>query len=356
MNDVPSGYSEAELIQGLRDLASDLGEKPTQKQMRLEGPYSINAYKRVFGSWNDALAAGGYQPRTDHQKITQSELLNSLEQLADELDRSPSQTDINEHSKHSHKTYYREFEGGLEEAKRRVGLEHYEKPSKNRIEVPCENCGTIIEKTPSELSLSEFSYCSQECHYSHKEERYAGRGNPQSTLEMVSCDACGTGIDRPKWKRELNERHYCQECWGDAKVPLECERCGDLTKVWPSVVDKRRFCSTDCASEWFGEEYSGQNSPRWRGGYEEYYGPNWRRQRRRAIIRDQARCSDCGLTEAESQEQFGEQLSVHHIAPVREYIDGDKLDHEQANRLQNLVTLCRPCHSARETEAAYTDY
>lgn len=341
--------SEDELIHAMRSLG---GDAPTREQMRVQGEYSPKKYERMFGSWNEALIAAGYEPRTASQTILQSELLQSLESLADQLGRSPTQSDINEHSEHSHKTYYRKFDGGLEEAKRRLGLEHYDQLSKTRFTVNCANCGTEVEKTPSELAASDFHYCSQECHYEHKKERYSGRGNPQSTLEKVPCESCGEMIDRPQWKREKNEKHYCSDCWGDAKVAIECEQCREIERVWPSAADKRRFCSYECMGEWRGEEITGQDHPRFREGYRPgYYGPNWDQQRRDAIVRDQARCRDCGLTEAQSMEQFGEGLSVHHITPVRDFLDEGELDYQQANQVGNLVSLCRPCHSKRETEA-----
>lgn len=350
------GVDDDELIGAIEDLSDSFGDPPTQEQMRTKGAYSPKQYKKAFGSWNEALVAAGFEPRTKHQSISQEELLAALESLADELGRSPSQSDINEHSDHSHKTFYRKFDGGLREAKERVGLEHYEQPSKNRITVSCEHCDTKIERTPSEIKANNYTYCSQDCLNAHKEELYSGRGNPQSTLATVTCDACGTEIDRPKWKREKNERHYCTDCWGDAEVVIECEACGGTDEVWPSVADKRRFCSPDCVGQWISEEVTGEDHPRWRGGYEEYYGPNWPTQRRKAIIRDQARCADCSRTESESMKVFGERLSVHHITPVREFRTDGELNHNQANQLDNLVALCRPCHSKRETDKEYHDY
>jgi endogenous inhibitor of DNA gyrase (YacG/DUF329 family) len=252
--------SEDELIDAMRALGEGA---PTREEMRTDGKYAPKKYKHKFGSWNEALEAAGYEPRTQHQPITQSELLRSLETLADELGRSPSQLDINEHSKHSAKTYYRKFDGGLEEAKRRVGLEHYEQQSKDRVTVYCAHCDTEIEKTPSELAVSEYHYCSQNCLNEHKKERYSGPDSPiPNTLKPVDCEACGSSIYKAKWEREKKERHYCSDCWGNSKVPIECEQCGEMELVWPAVADKRRFCSPDCKDEWQGEEIRGENHPR----------------------------------------------------------------------------------------------
>jgi DEAD/DEAH box helicase domain-containing protein len=69
------------------------------------------------------------------------------------------------------------------------------------------------------------------------------------------------------------------------------------------------------------------------------YGPNWRRQRDLARQRDGYRCQVCGAPED------GRQHDVHHKTPFRTF---DSL--EQANRLENLATLCPACH--RRVEAA----
>jgi transposase len=65
------------------------------------------------------------------------------------------------------------------------------------------------------------------------------------------------------------------------------------------------------------------------------YGENWYQQRRRARERDSHTCQVCGHT-PDADERA---LDVHHIQPVRTF--GSP---EDANTLDNLVTLCRPCH------------
>jgi DEAD/DEAH box helicase domain-containing protein len=72
-------------------------------------------------------------------------------------------------------------------------------------------------------------------------------------------------------------------------------------------------------------------------------GPNWAEQRRRARDRDRFTCRVCGAGEA----SLGREHDVHHIRPFREfgYIAGQNEHHRQANELDNLITLCRTCHS-----------
>jgi len=68
------------------------------------------------------------------------------------------------------------------------------------------------------------------------------------------------------------------------------------------------------------------------------YGPNWPLQRQRARQRDGYRCQVCGL-----QEQ-GRSHDVHHKIPFRSFPS-----YEQANQLENLITLCPTCHRRAET-------
>jgi hypothetical protein len=78
----------------------------------------------------------------------------------------------------------------------------------------------------------------------------------------------------------------------------------------------------------------GALNPAWRGGHAGYRGPNWKRQRAAALERDGHACRSCGVTE---------RLTVNHVRPFRLFAS-----HEEANRLDNLLTLCRPCHTAAD--------
>ncbi|RMD54046.1 MAG: DUF1998 domain-containing protein, partial [Candidatus Thermofonsia bacterium] len=73
------------------------------------------------------------------------------------------------------------------------------------------------------------------------------------------------------------------------------------------------------------------------------YGPNWQKQRQQALSRDNHTCQMCGAKDG--------MLHVHHIRPFREfgYIPGKNNNYQQANQLENLITLCPRCH--RQAEA-----
>ncbi len=76
-------------------------------------------------------------------------------------------------------------------------------------------------------------------------------------------------------------------------------------------------------------------------------GPNWSEQRNLARARDGYRCRHCGLPERPERSH-----DVHHIQPFRTfgYVRGKNEHYLEANRLENLVTLCRTCHRRVEAD------
>ena len=75
------------------------------------------------------------------------------------------------------------------------------------------------------------------------------------------------------------------------------------------------------------------------------YGPDWQEQRAKTRERDGFRCAECGATETRNR-----QHDVHHRVPFRvfNYIPGLNRNDQLANRLENLVLLCRRCHHRLE--------
>ena len=80
------------------------------------------------------------------------------------------------------------------------------------------------------------------------------------------------------------------------------------------------------------------------------YGPNWRSQRKKALERDGFRCRMCGAA-GDDITPGSVTLHVHHKRPFREYHyeKGVNENYLDANKLENLATLCPSCH--RQAEA-----
>ena len=107
--------STEDLINELQQLANKLGHPPTSREMDEKGAYSRVVYRNRFGSWNDALAAADLDQRTQGTKIPREDLLEEIRRLADELDRPPKSTEMEELGKFSQGVYNRRF-GTWEEA------------------------------------------------------------------------------------------------------------------------------------------------------------------------------------------------------------------------------------------------
>lgn len=183
-------------------------------------------------------------------------------------------------------------------------------------EVECEQCGEVERVPPSKAE--GYTCCSPECQKKWQAESQSGSANPN---------------------------------WSSVGKELVCEWCGSLYGKEPSKATNSRFCSRECTDAWRSVAKSGENAPAWRGGYDDYYGPNWATQRQLALDRDQHRCQNCGMSEGEHIEKHGRMNPVHHITPLREFKDGDDFDYESANKLSNLITLCDDCHPKAERMA-----
>lgn len=174
---------------------------------------------------------------------------------------------------------------------------------------------------------------------------------------IFTCQFClgeFTPKDSSPSHTKRNPPKYCsRDCRDDAskkRIVIVCsnpnrkklnEKC-----VWE--LKAHSCCNLFCSKEWrrISGIYAGENNPAWRGGISyRYRGENWHEQREKALDRDKHMCQRCGLTEKEIELRSLFALEVHHIIPYclfSHYIE--------ANRLDNLKTLCRVCHMIEEHE------
>lgn len=190
--------------------------------------------------------------------------------------------------------------------------------------------------------------CSPQCGYEHRRNigAFKGENNPAYSSAVVICEICGKQFSRHRYAREQYDHQYCSricarkgqlKLYPTAKPPIErpCDYCGEVLVRQSWQFRERAFCNHSCFAHWKSDNWTAQDNPAWRSGYERYYGPNWIRQSRRARERDGHTCQRCGVTEA----QLGKALDVHHIIRF-----GDFTDYQQANLLSNLLCLCHTCH------------
>lgn len=215
----------------------------------------------------------------------------------------------------------------------------------------CANCEGPLE---SEYATK---YCSPECF--HEGHSFAGEKNPnyKGAKKSTTCEICGTRFDfYPSDKPGL----FCADCvkneqwqtsprisgsdhprWGGGKITKICDVCGEKVTRHPSgFADNVTLCSPDCQGVWLSDSFTGQGHPNWKGGGNEAYGKGWRRAKLTTLERDDYTCLVCGKT----KDDIGRNPDVHHIVPVRAFVEADGADKEDAHASRNLVTLCVTCH------------
>ncbi|MFC6723291.1 homing endonuclease associated repeat-containing protein [Halobium palmae] len=98
----------AELLAELRRLRHDLDRIPSSRDLDRFGAYSKTPYRTRWGSWNNSLEAAGLS-RNPGGKIPTADLRDELHRLAAELDKRPTEHEMNEIGKYSAPTYCTRF-------------------------------------------------------------------------------------------------------------------------------------------------------------------------------------------------------------------------------------------------------
>lgn len=167
------------------------------------------------------------------------------------------------------------------------------KKQRDRVELTCEMCGDVFEKTPGSLKQTKHRYCSNTCKFKGMED----------------------------------------------KITLSCNNCGDTIHKQPNEVKKseNQYCSISCRSQW----YCGDRSPLWKENESDWPTLSDRQWRRAIFERDGFECQDCG-------DDTGGNLVAHHIKHRSECSQFEKY------AIWNGVTLCQECHAERhEGEDVY---
>lgn len=318
--------SEEALLNDLREVYEKLGKPPSENEYKTHGTYSPSTIRGQFGKFTngrDAADIPNPDMRGGNNKIPRTELLKEIQAVAEHVSGTPTREDLNAYGTHAEGPFRREF-GSWSEALLAAGYSYDElnRPGTQiakRTTVDCTVCGATETRLESDLTGKQNIFCSQDCLHTWRSQEFTGDAHP------------------------LRDR-----------IETECETCGEILQRRPSVVERRdnHFCSYACMGEWRSEYKAGENAPSWKGGGELYRGPNWIRQRERTLERDGYACVRCGRSEEEHFEEFGRQLSVHHIKSVREFYreaGENKPNYAEMNLLDNLITLCVGCHRLVES-------
>lgn len=212
------------------------------------------------------------------------------------------------------------------------------------IQITCSRCGKSAPR--KDWFLKHYPdrewFCSRECQKAAEAEKKA--------LNYIPCPVCGKLFYMPPYRVKRLKRVASATCSPECRLVLlgwgsrilYCKWCGEGFRRRNGETAKNPFCSRECMGKWNSEHRRGEESPSWKGGYLPYYGKDWIRNRRIARARDNVTCQHCGIT----QSKAGYTLEIHHKIPVRLF-----KNRNDANAIDNLITLCRPCHVRADVEA-----
>lgn len=130
--------------------------------------------------------------------------------------------------------------------------------------------------------------------------------------------------------------HYIEKDLSTVEIAEELGVSHYTVYKWLNLHD------IEIGTEW---DISGEEHWSYRHG-ERATGKGWNKNKKEAVReRDGYRCASpsCSITQEKHRELWGEALHVHHLQKVRDVDDPAK-----RNAKENLITLCRQCHSRWE--------
>jgi len=112
-----------DLLDDLQRVTDELGKSPTQVEYQEHGEYSPAPFKSRFDSWNGAKEKLGIEPLPGGETVTKQELLDDLRAVRDKLGHSPTMDEYAEHGDWSAKSVLNYFDESWKAAKTEAGLE-----------------------------------------------------------------------------------------------------------------------------------------------------------------------------------------------------------------------------------------
>jgi endogenous inhibitor of DNA gyrase (YacG/DUF329 family) len=178
------------------------------------------------------------------------------------------------------------------------------------VKTRCEECGETFRQSSGNQSRRDRDFCSTDCYHNWMEGRTGEKSFKYKSVE-VSCNECGNNIERQPNVIEKNQKH---------------------------------FCDNECRGEYLSKSMKAENNHNFNPNYTADYGENWNGIRSKVLERDFHSCRYCGVSQDQHKKKTGIGLDVHHKIPLYKFDSP-----ERANKLYNLISLCRECHTQEES-------
>jgi len=368
-NKVAQITDKQELIDALREDIQRLGHVPNRNELNKKGTYTDTTYRNHFGGYNTALKTAGFPVNQRNNTLKEIECfgcdstIQKPEWKIEDRDNLFCSKDclheatIDTYCDHcgaeteaSYVTHWKKDKRSFCDYSCRS--EYHRVSDHHTVQENCTNCG-IQFRLPVHKKDQENLFCTSECsHEFHRiTERELIQDYKQTTEELGHTptageitEHCRHGLDT--FYENFDSLINVADAAGvdrlyQPAVEIECVGCGEKFQRVPSrISDKERdFCDRECYFSWMREGHLRDTNER----RVPDYGPSWESQRQAARERDNFTCQSCGMTKEEHLEQYKVRPHVHHISPWHQFDD-----HEERNRLQNLIVLCVDCHAKWE--------
>jgi preprotein translocase subunit Sss1 len=102
------GWTREEIITELRRVAKKLGRTPKEKEFNKHASVSGKTAGRMFGTWNQGLAAVGLALNND-MNISKERVVAELKRVAKKLRHTPTTVEFNKHASMNKTTVVKRF-------------------------------------------------------------------------------------------------------------------------------------------------------------------------------------------------------------------------------------------------------
>lgn len=218
------------LLDHLREFADGLGHSPSSAEMNDEGPHSGVTYSRRFGSWSEALEAAGLEQNTHRSRVSREETRGAIQDLAEELGRTPTGKEFDQHGEYSKPLATKRF-GSWNEALSEAGLDPVQRRyTPDQLREAIQELADELEKTPTRTELKQHKGIAQSAIDNHF-------GSWNGALRAAGFD--------PPHRKDIPTEELITALQSLAESQDETPTQGDMVDHGPfsSAVYKRRFGS-----------------------------------------------------------------------------------------------------------------